>query len=137
MAKEFKDWDKAFSKDEIDVCREEWLCDVMQGKDENDFLEWPDYIGYDASYTVGQIRYAVYEADDAAEWQLFRVSMKGLRTVEKLIMLGHRWQEKCDNVFEMNAKRDLELMRIHNYIGALKRGGQLRQNALGALAVYK
>ena len=118
MAKEFKDWDKAFSRAEIDLCRREWLF----GHDE---LQW-NY-GYNQP-GVEEARHAVYEADGHVDWQKFRVAMKGANTVDKLRMLHNRWLKKVSGRTDEQA--GLEKTRIWNYIGALRRGGQLDRNLI-------
>ena len=110
MAKEFKKFDNAFSRAEIKACRDKWLFgDVMS--------RW--HFGYDQP-SVDDARYAVYEADGFMDWQLFRVALKGLSTVEKISMLTNRW-----NVCVEDLSIEQERIRIMNYIGALRRGGQL------------
>jgi hypothetical protein len=143
MAKEFKDWDKVFTKAEIATCRQKWLYDNLEGRSEKDLVErgnfhiWPDYIGYMA-VSIEEARHAVYKADGFRDWQLFRVSLKGLSTVHKLFMLGHYWKVMCDEA-EDEDSRTTNLHRIWNYIGALKRGGQLVDcvHAYGTLIINR
>lgn len=123
MAKEFKKWDKAFSKDEINACRFEYYysVDAITRTNIEEFNTW-NYGYWQPNH--GEVRLAVYDADDARDWQLFRVSLKGLTTYEKIAMLTeyyHRHHLNCDCV----NTRNMSKIRIHNYIGALKRGGQL------------
>lgn len=128
MAKEFKDWDKKITSAEIEAQRQKWLYDKLEGRDEAALLHcgfgvWEDYIGY-VAVSIEEARHAVYVAEGFHAWQAFRVSLKGLSTVHKLFMLGHYWAEMCDGNEDENS-RVINLHRIWNYIGALKRGGQL------------
>lgn len=110
MAKEFKQWDKAFSKAEINACRKRYL------NQHTDYTHCPiDYVHIHYS----DARYAVYEAEGFRDWQLFRVAMKGISTQGKLSMMWFYWITHQD---------DINKIRIWNYIGALKRGGQLDDN---------
>lgn len=65
------------------------------------------------------VQYAVYEAPDHEQWQMFRVSLKGLSTKEKLWLLWLRVR---------NTDNELEKVRIYNYLLALVRGGQLNES---------
>lgn len=67
------------------------------------------------------VQFCVYGAADHEDWQLFRFSLKGLSTVEKLALL---MQYKSD-AYDLKVGDDIVDCRIDNYIGALKRGGQL------------
>jgi len=121
MAKEFKDWDKKFSRAQIEACRVEWLDHNLADA----LTSW--HFGYKQPSIEGA-RWAVYEADGFEEWQLFRVSLKGLDTSQKLSMLHTRWQMFCGfekGTVDQMAKLEIETARIWNYIGALRRGGQL------------
>ena len=143
MAKEFKNWDKVFSKDQIQSMRNIWLdeesCSFGTDKWFTNALE---HMGYESHYTVGEVRDAVYNASDANEWQCFRVAMKGLSTREKVFMLHRRWNDMHTllGVGGIHANEDdwqIEKLRIHNYIGALKRGGQLIEDEFGRLVINK
>lgn len=69
-----------------------------------------------------EVKEAVYEADGYEDWQKFRVSLKGQSTQVKL----HRLAARRQAATQMSPRnRTLEMCRIDNYIGALKRGGQL------------
>lgn len=110
MAQEYKLWDKKFSKKEIQSQRDLYIKDI-----EYDCTYWPfDY----TQPTHEVVKHAVYEASDAKEWQLFRVSLKGVSTNTKINMLINYWN--------MN-QNELTIIRIWNYIGALRRGGQLNK----------
>ena len=79
------------------------------------------------------VEYCVYEAPDHTDWQLFRVSIKGLSTAEKLYMLSlyRIWQLNETAPGTMNGEmRQISVVqcRVDNYIGALRRGGQLDEN---------
>ena len=63
------------------------------------------------------VAWAVYQSPDYIGWQTFRVGLKGRTTKDKLRALWCRW--------EKSSWYALERDRINNYIGALKRGGQL------------
>ncbi len=136
MAQEYKNWDHAFTRGAIEACRAKyWVSNVVgltAGELTEDTLSWR--FGYDQP-KIKEARFCVYEAEDFQDWQLFRVSLKGLDTAEKLLMLMNRW---CD--FECSAegknrlaeweqfdRSTIEYVRIMNYIGALRRGGQLNQ----------
>lgn len=145
MAKEFKQWDKAFSKDQIDSCRVIWLRSTepsFENRTSEDgwFEKALEHMGYTA-VGIQEARYAVYEADGFKEWQLFRVAMKGLTTKEKIFMCRMRWACNVDNAAEdediSHSEIVTEMHRIWNYIGALKRGGQLVEDEFGNLVIAK
>lgn len=71
------------------------------------------------SWSPDQVRKAVYEEPGYEDWQRFRVSLKGQSTQVKLYRLTQRYAELPD------PHPWYEQCRIDNYIGALKRGGQL------------
>lgn len=128
--KQFLDWNNKFSKAEITKCRRDWFL----GNYHNDDAALTDSWKYTVfSWTNEQIHQAVYLASDAEEWQLFRVSLKGLTTREKLFLLLQRMERKVVGInqgmfvnrMDYMAARDKEQCRIDNYIGALVRGGQL------------
>lgn len=135
MAKEFKQWDKAFSKDEIEACRAQWL--VEFGNIESDKSWFEDSLtkmGYTA-IGIQEARFAVYEADGFRDWQLFRVAMKGLTTKQKIAMLELRWSYA--HQFYGGNMLVTEKHRIWNYLGALKRGGQLVEDEFGSLVISR
>lgn len=89
--------------------------------------QWPDVI---TPWDHDTVSYCVYEAPDHDDWQLFRVSLKGLSTAEKLYMLKeyYKWQLARTAPGQMNGEmRQMSVVqcRIDNYLGALRRGGQL------------
>lgn len=78
----------------------------------------------------------IAEAVDDEEWQLFRVSMKGKSTAEKLRMLHEYYDREYVNSpdpdtlpIEEWEREKIRLqdvrIRVDNYIKALCRGGQL------------
>lgn len=142
MAKEFKEFDKKFSAAEIRGQRELWL--VADDNYVASISKWK-YADIIVSWHNAFIRDAVYMCDSAEEWQMFRVSLKGLTTREKLSMLERRchffltedetatttYETICD---KQVSRHTIEHCRIDNYIGALVRGGQL---AVGTYEVLK
>lgn len=125
MAKEFKDWDKRFTKAELQETRDSFLV----GFDEIvHTVEWceaalEDVLGY-VAVSIEEARYAVYEAENYVAWQRFRVSMKGTSTCHKVYMLM-QWHARYVMGEVHGDKKTTNMHRIWNYIGALKRGGQL------------
>jgi hypothetical protein len=87
-------------------------------EDINEIKGWDEKTFGD--YTIfpqDRVQFAVYHAEDHVEWQKFRVGLKGLTTKEKLYCL--QWYTVHN---EDNLHTDV---RVHNYLGALIRGGQL------------
>lgn len=119
MAKEFKDYDRAFTKAQIMNKRRQYLFG-----DHSEIKSWEHAVEI-AVWSNDFIRQAVYFVYDAEEWQLFRVSLKGLSTQEKLLMLENRWNVWVKDNTTTTEHRDVEKCRIDNYLGALVRGGQL------------
>ncbi len=74
------------------------------------------------SYTVEQVK--LYCVQDA-EWQRFRLSLKGVSTVGKLAKLRMR---RAQFLTEDGTQLEKYRIQIDNYINALKRGGQLDIN---------
>jgi hypothetical protein len=67
----------------------------------------------------GHIVFAQCEVNEAVKderWQQFRRSLKGRPTQKKLELLDWWLQYRCSKQAQI---------QVHNYIGALKRGGQL------------
>lgn len=92
--------------------------------DETD--HWPcEDVGFEPYTNLLQeeIHTAVYHMDSANEWQQFRVSLKGLKTKEKLYCLLWRWVH--DSSMRTETERHYEIVRIQNYLGALTRSGHL------------
>lgn len=68
--------------------------------------------------TTAKSRQIAQDVDDEG-WQKFRHSLKGIDTVDKLTKL---------KAYLLNGPDDMEVRarRVHNYLGALARGGQIR-----------
>lgn len=116
--KRFKEWEKAFTCEELRVERARWKSQPIVG--------WP--FGVD-KWTQAEVQHAVYFADDVVDWQRFRVSLKGLPTGEKISRLGQYLLRNTTNV-ENVSNRDIIKCRVDNYIGALVRGGQLDRDLI-------
>ncbi len=125
MAKEFKDWDKRFTGTEIHATRKHYLGNATKAHIDA-CIKWP----YEtASWRNDFIRECVYMVEDAARWQLFRVSMKGLSTEQKLYMLKQYYRKaRHDFMLDDRSQWDIEACRVDNYLGALVRGGQLNKD---------
>ncbi len=126
MAKEFKDWDKKFTSSQIILERVRWMGLLWEARD--GLMYW----GYAVTqYPQDQVLFAVYKAEDAHKWQLFRVALKGLTTQKKLLMLHFRYNylviEKRPNFIHSDEGRQIKIeqVRISNYIGAIVRSGHL------------
>ncbi|MCA9398087.1 hypothetical protein KC573_04610 [candidate division WWE3 bacterium] len=121
MTKEFKEWEKRFSRQDIINERVRWWKEI----DENDLTKQIEdrwYIPV-SSWTQDAVQDYVYRVSDVEKWQRFRVCLKGLSTHEKLVFLLAYF-----NVFAFDYTENVykkEKCRIDNYIGALVRGGQL------------
>ena len=80
--------------------------------------QWPykELAGYD----VATVRKHCVEHH---AWQQVRLSMKGVSTEKKLDIL-HEWRENCalNNFGEVPFSCQVQIV---NYLGALRRGGQL------------
>lgn len=74
---------------------------------------WPHFI--DTHSTA-----VILTAVDDENWQMFRKSLKGISTENKLDLLNARYLERW-----INGGSHEEKVRIDNYINALKRGGLL------------
>lgn len=59
-----------------------------------------------------------------AAWQKCRLSMKGVTTSEKLAIL-HAWWDRHHGKAFTSAGTDICEIQVSNYLGALRRGGQL------------
>ncbi len=127
MAKEFKNFDTMFSKEELAATRKRYgiNSDIVYADGEpgspKSIKKWENSV---LSWTNQQIREAVYLVPSSLDWQRFRVSLKGLSTQEKLYMLDKRLGEALMHVKD-EQESIYECCRIDNYIGALVRGGQL------------
>jgi superfamily II DNA helicase RecQ len=89
---------------------------------------WPYLNRFTEAYSREEIHYAVYTHAHAKDWQKFRVSLKGLNTKEKLYCLGWYWDENVSPwLINMPPFVKLHIIRVNNYLGALKRAGCLDQ----------
>ena len=116
--KRFKEIEDSLDKK---LCRreaEKWL--TQYKSKQNNILEkhntWPRVTLWRQPGRV-EVADAVYQSGDYMDWQMFRVGLKGLTTKDKLRALWCRL-----TAYEESAT---ERVRVNNYIGALKRGGQL------------
>jgi len=64
-------------------------------------------------YSISQVLQAV----DNADWQAFRISLKGRSTEDKVRLLKD-WKESHNT--------EVDDIRVQNYVYALKRGGQIK-----------
>lgn len=105
-----------------------------------------DRLNYLTPYTQAEVQYAVYDAPTAVNWQIFRIGLKGLPTRAKLYMLKALVDRSYlaaktagdtpgNDVQAAIEERDLNDLRVDNYIGALVRGGQL--SAAGDYSILK
>lgn len=118
MAKEFKHYDKKYK--EL-VRTDEFESKELQARAKR-------IIGWQRAVLVWpqeRVRFAVYEAPGFESWQRFRVSLKGQSTGMKLLRLMDYANRALHN---LQAQKDIERIRVDNYIGALRRGGQLDAN---------
>lgn len=115
MAKEFKDYDKKYEYLKgTALTYIELLGGRILRSDIDTITRWELSV---RRYSIDEVRHAVYFAKDAFSWQRWRVRLKGLSTKEKLYCLA--WYLVNENDSE------LANIRVSNYLGALKRGGQL------------
>lgn len=129
MAKEFKEFDKKYSKlAGTALLQIESVGGKIAKEDIAASDHWPHMDRFTEEYSTSTIRYAVYEAPGAEEWQKFRVSLKGLTTREKLYALGWYYDMHVSVGSGAHMTREdwsRHILRINNYLGALKRGGQV------------
>lgn len=121
--KEFKAWDKHFSKAELQYFRDTSpyftsTYDYVMSRH-----SWM-YSQYRQSWDQETIQEAAYKREDAREWQKFRVALKGLTTEAKLAALEIYWEIHVQHSNSISISR-INHCRVDNYIGALIRGGQL------------
>lgn len=110
--KEFKRYNNQFRKERAQLSEED--------QQRAHFIQrWNWHV---SSWGQNAVQVAVYSSSTALHWQKFRVSLRGLTTQEKLFLLNRRKQ--ATNLLDDNEAM-LEAVRIDNYIGALRRGGQL------------
>lgn len=127
MAKEFKQYDKVFRK---------YMFSFLDYENEEEIdrlsVNYNSWALTDSdSFSNKEVREAVYESATAEEWQKFRVSLKGFNTQYKLAKLEYRYDYMQRQFAEGEINEDelhREEIRIDNYIGALRRGGQLDAN---------
>lgn len=140
MAKEFKDFDSkyAYLKGELLEGENQIALQSRAGS----ITSW-EYHKEIVLWSNAEIREAVYMASSAEAWQQFRVSLKGFTTEMKLARLEARYLkirhqvvasleelgESNKNMLvydtSLSEEEKMEKCRIDNYMGALRRGGQL------------
>lgn len=130
MAKEFKDFDKLFSKHKGTAAAQ--LGRKLTSADEAEFrYGWIDMGWFeevrDRKPQMDEIRLSVYDAPTSENWQKLRVGMKGLETWEKLAVLALYLDDTDEHIHGVVECRHREV-RVFNYLGALVRGGQLDGN---------
>lgn len=140
MAKEFKQYDIKFSKYKNTIIENI----TYDEKDIESTLKWI-YKDESIYWTHAQVRFAVYQANSADEWQKFRVSLKGNSTRLKILRLQTRYElirQELYNKYrfkikfgfeetiDLNDELVLEKIRIDNYIGALRRSKHLNTDCI-------
>lgn len=127
VAKEFKEFDKKYSK-----LAGTALNTIRATGHHVAFVDqigcWKHIDRFTEDYSMGTINFAVYKAPGAEEWQKFRVSLKGLSCREKLYALQWYWDTHvaCGvSAYSTSEDWARQLIRVNNYLGALKRGGFL------------
>lgn len=132
MAKEFKDFDVKYKRFAgTALLKIESSGGKIANEDIASISQWAYIDQFTEDYSMSSIRFAVYHAPGAEEWQQFRVSLKGLTTREKLYALGWYWDEHIAPGASAHTSHEAwsrEIIRVNNYLGALKRGGQLDSN---------
>lgn len=124
--KKFKQWERKFTKEELDLERKTWLKGYENPCAEDLRIKWYHKVD---SWPQDVVQKCVYEVSDAEEWQRFRVSLKGLTTYEKLYCLAKYYSMiSFDTTGADKVRAQIEKCRIDNYLGALVRGGQLNTN---------
>ncbi len=131
MAKEFKEFDKRFAKLAGTALKTiESIAGSIAQEDIRECDHWPWMDQFTENYTRGAIAYAVYTAPDSLEWQKFRVSLKGLSTYEKMYALMWYWDVHISQGPGSHVSVEVYrrfIIRVNNYLGALKRSGHLNQ----------
>ena len=131
MAKEFKEFDKKYSKHKGKFLEYESSVEDLIKESAIDIAEVGECWRKESDTYLGnkeKIRDAVYESESAEEWQKFRVSLKGFDTAHKLARLQYREHVMANyytDGFIDKEEYEREEVRMDNYIGALRRGGQL------------
>lgn len=125
MAKEFKDYNTKYAR-----LKNTFLGYELAEHDRTHFVElarditqWK-HMDELVKASHGEIAYAVYSANDAEKWQMFRVSLQGMSTSMKLARLQYRWHLYVTHGFDDGVDL-LERCRINNYIDSMKRSGLL------------
>lgn len=123
MTQEFKDYDKQFADNYGKSFQNlggtlEDEAGLIYHKSWYDFVRRWKY----ETHKREAIQSAVYRAPGCAEWQFFRVGLKGLSTRHKLWCLWKYYESGAPG-----SDRWLRKIRIDNYLGALVRGGQLSE----------
>jgi len=110
MAKEFKNYDKKYSR----LMNTRLFGEpILPGLD-----HWP-HMSALVKPSAADVARVVYESGVESErWQMFRVSLKGWGTLTKLSRLNHRWVGHVLESGDMD-----EMMRLNNYIDSMKRSG--------------
>lgn len=122
MAQEFKDFDVLFKKQKrlhMLVARRN-TSEVYQSTLESMQIQKRWVLTFKI-WDQEWVQQCVYKEPDHEDWQLFRFSLKGLHTVEKLALLI----VYKAYAFDKDIHQTVINCRVDNYIGALKRGGQL------------
>lgn len=129
MAKEFEEFNRKYAKlAGTALLQIESVGGKIAKEDIAACDHWPHMNQFTEDYSMGTINFAVYKAAGAEEWQKFRVSLKGLTIREKLYALQWYWDVHIAcGVSTYPAPEDWarQVIRVNNYLGALKRGGQL------------
>jgi len=121
MAKEFKEFENQFTASQLNSMRVLYLNDVItRGVIIDRWEHVADYCVEDQTRVCN----AVYRNKGFEQWQCFRVAMKGLSTYDKLKMLHEYWYIHV-TAESHGLSKQTSIVRINNYIGALRRGGQL------------
>lgn len=121
MAQEFKDFDKKYAymlKEGVATPEELRMIEIK------DCSYWPAIYGRNLTCSQDHIRRCVYEYEGAEEWQRFRVGLKAVNTRVKILRL----ERVCTGAIRIPGGDVLNRIRVVNYIGALRRGGQLDAN---------
>lgn len=128
MAREFKAFDKkyaSFAGSALNMIESKGF--PIFREDIAKIESWPQMYAFTEDYAMSTIAFAVYKAPDAEEWQKFRVSLKGLSTREKLCALNWYWIRYVIGWNDLGRYQH-NIIRVNNYLGALKRSGHLDSN---------
>lgn len=129
MAKEFQDFNRRYAKLAGTALKTiKRIGGQIPQEDIDNITEWGYREHFTEAYSAADIRYAVYESTYHDTWQQFRVSLKGLNTKEKLYALSWYWDRNIapgTGIFQSREQWQYEIIRVNNYLGALKRSGHL------------